>query len=91
MKIYPLHAKNVYMTGPDMYLALKLGAKIKISRGFKCAPLKRNGKLSRCLSYAVANLVQDRTKAKNVFKDNKLIEKTLKQRYAAATEKPLKM
>lgn len=78
MKIYPLHAKNVYMTGPDMYLALKLGAKIKISRGFKCAPLKRNGKLSRCLSYAVANLVQDRTKAKNVFKDNKLIEKTLK-------------
>jgi hypothetical protein len=78
MKIYPRHGKNVYMAGPDMYLALKLGAKIKIFRGFTCQMLERNGEPSRCLAYAVSNLVQDRMLAKRIYKDNPLVEKSLK-------------
>ncbi len=78
MKIYPRHGKNVYMSGPDIYLALKLGAKIKIYRGFTCQMLIKDDKPSQCLAYAVSNLVQDRMRAKKVYKDNPLIEKSLK-------------
>ncbi|WP_302668990.1 hypothetical protein [Eubacterium sp. AF15-50] len=78
MKIYPRHAKHVYMSGPDMYLALKLGAKIKIFRGFTCQMLEKDGKPSQCLAYAVTNLVQDRMKAKETYKDKPLVEKSLK-------------
>lgn len=78
MKIYPRHAKHVYMAGPDMYLALKLGAKIKIFRGFTCQMLEKDGKPSQCLAYAVTNLVQDRINAKIEYKENPLIEKSLK-------------
>ena len=78
MKIYPRKGRNVYMTGPDMWLALKMGAKIKIFRGFICPILEKDGKPSQCLAYAVSSLVQDRMKAKKVFKDNPLVEKSLK-------------
>ena len=79
MKIYPRHGRNVYMAGPDMYLALRLGAKITIYRGFTCMMLQRkDGKPSQCLAYAVTNLVQDRMRAKVEYKDNPLVEKSLK-------------
>lgn len=78
MKIYPRHGKNIYMSGPDMYLALKLGAKIRIFRGFTCQMLEKDGKPSQCLAYAVTNLVQDRMLAKKLYKENPLVEKSLK-------------
>lgn len=78
MKIYPRHGRHVYMAGPDMYLALKLGAKIKIFRGFTCMMLEKDGKPSQCLAYAVTNLVQDRMLAKEKYRDNPLVEKSLK-------------
>ena len=78
MKIYPRHGRNVYMSGPDMYLALALGAKITVFRGFTCMMLEKDGKPSRCLAYAVTNLVQDRMRAKVEYKDNPLVEKSLK-------------
>ncbi len=79
MKIYPMHAKHVYMSGPDMYLALKLGARIKVFRGFTCMMLEtKEGKPSQCLAYAVTNLVHDRMKAKTMYKDKPLVEKSLK-------------
>lgn len=79
MKIYPRHGRHVYMAGPDMYLALKLGAKIKIFRGFTCMMRQtKDGKPSQCLAYAVTNLVQDRMRAKIEYKDNPLVEKSLK-------------
>lgn len=78
MKIYPRHGRQVYMTGPDMYLALKLGARIKVFRGFTCQMLEKDGKPSQCLAYAVTNLVQDRMKAKKIYKENPLVEKSLK-------------
>lgn len=84
MKIYPRHGRNVYMAGPDMYLALKLGAKIKIFRGFTCQMLEKDGKPSQCLAYAVTNLVQDRFLAKRIYKDNPLVEKSLKTMVCSA-------
>lgn len=78
MKIYPRHGRNVYMSGPDMYLALRLGAKITVFRGFTCQMLTRDGQPSKCLAYAVTNLVQDRMRAKIEYKDNPLVEKSLK-------------
>ena len=79
MKIYPRHGRQVYMSGPDMYLALKLGARVKVFRGFTCMMLERkDGTLSKCLAYAVTNLVQDRARAKIEYKDKPLIEKSLK-------------
>ena len=79
MKIYPRHGRNVYMSGPDMFLALNLGAKIKIFRGFTCQMLEtKDGKPSQCLAYAVTNLVQDRMLAKQLYKENPLVEKSLK-------------
>ena len=79
LKIYPRHGKNVYVTGPDMYLALKLGARIKVFRGFTCMMLQRkDGKPSQCLAYAVTNLVQDRMLALKKYEDNPLVEKSLK-------------
>ena len=85
MKIYPRHGRNVYMSGPDMFLALKLGAKIKIFRGFTCQMLEtKDGKYSQCLAYAVTNLVQDRFLAKKLYKDNPLVEKSLKTMVCSA-------
>ncbi|WP_308783981.1 DNA polymerase [uncultured Blautia sp.] len=78
MKIYPRHARHVYMTGPDMYLALRLGAKITVYRGFTCQMLLKDNKPSQCLAYAVTNLVQDRIRAKIEYKENPLVEKSLK-------------
>ena len=79
MKIYPRHGRHVYMAGPDMYLALKLGARIKVFRGFTCMMRQtKDGKPSQCLAYAVTNLVQDRMRAKIEYKDNPLVEKSLK-------------
>ena len=78
MKIYPRHGRHVYMSGPDMYLALKLGARIKVFRGFTCQMLEKDGKPSQCLAYAVTNLVQDRRRAKLLYRDTPLIEKSIK-------------
>ena len=78
LKIYPRHGKHVYMTGPDMYLALMLGARVHIFRGFTCQMLEKDGKPSRCLAYAVTKLVQDRMRAKIEYKDKPLVEKSLK-------------
>ena len=78
-KIYPRKASNVYMVGPDMYLAIKLGAKIVIHRGFICDVLIRDdGTHSMCLGHAVTSLVQDRSLAKKIYPDTPLVEKSLK-------------
>jgi hypothetical protein len=79
LRIYPLKGQNVYMSGPDIYLALMLGAKIRVFRGFKCQVLKTSeGRVSKSLSYAVSNLVRDRIKAKKIYKGMPIVEKSLK-------------
>lgn len=79
LRIYPRHCKHVYVTGPDIYLALCLGARVEIFRGFTCQVLlTEEGNPSQCLAYAVKRLVCDRMLAKRIYKDNPLVEKSLK-------------
>lgn len=78
LKIYPRHGRNVYMSGPDMYLALKLGARVTVYRGFTCMILEKDGQASKSLSYAVRNLVQDRRLAKELYKEQPLVQLALK-------------
>lgn len=69
--VYPRTSKGmngVYTTGPEIYLALKLGAKVINKRGFILNILHdENGYPSRSMSKAVQRLVKDRTIAKKLF------------------------
>lgn len=78
LKIYPRKGHNVYACGPDIYLALKLGAKVICHRGFVAQRLKREDGFSRSIAYAVARLVRDRAIAKNMYPNDPLVEKALK-------------
>ena len=55
---------GVYVAGPFIYLALKLGAEIFCENGYFLNTLiTEDNEESRCLSYAVIQLVKDRNKA----------------------------
>lgn len=71
---------GVYASGPDIYLALRLGAIVKIKRGFM-AKIRRNPdrSFSRCLGAAVAQMVEDREQAKYLSGKGSLDELSLKQ------------
>ena len=67
--IYPRTSKGldgVYACGPELYLALRLGAKVWVERGFFLNSLfdKTSGKVSYSLQQAVKQLVADRSRAK---------------------------
>lgn len=83
LKIYPRTGKHVYMSGPDMYLALCLGAKITVYRGFVCQLLQREEGFSKSLGFAVTRLVQDRFMAKRLYPSNPVFEKSLKTMYCS--------
>lgn len=55
---------GVYAMGPEIYLALKLGAEIFCERGFILSPLMADDGESRSLAHAVHDLVRDRGFAK---------------------------
>ena len=78
LKIYPYSGHNVYACGVDIYLALKLGARIRCHRGFVAQILEHNGRPSQSLAFAVSCLVRDRAIAKRDYPDDSLVEQTLK-------------
>lgn len=57
---------GVYACGPELYLALQLGAKIWVERGFIIRNLseQKSGNISCCLGAAVKQFVVDREQAK---------------------------
>ena len=60
--------QGIYACGPEIYLALKLGAKVTAKRLFiGCKRLDDNGSESHSLLAAVKQLVNDRTLAKKTF------------------------
>lgn len=70
---------GVYVAGPFVYLALRLGAEVFCENGyFINTKLTDDYKESRSLSFAVKQLVQDRKKAKNDHGKGCLEELTLK-------------
>lgn len=80
--VYPLSSEGlagVYAAGPEVYLALKLGAKIHCKRGFFLKPLLREDlTVSKSLAYAVRQSVQDRNLAKELFGKKSLEEQLIK-------------
>lgn len=80
--IYPRSSEGldvVYASGPEIFLALKLGAKIWCEMGWVLNPLRlSNGQESRSLGAAVLDLVLDRSKAQSSYGKKCLEELTLK-------------
>ena len=65
--------------GPELYLALKLGAKVHVVRGFKLNTLKReNGDTSFSMRYAMKQLVLDRKIAQLEYGEDSLQQAILK-------------
>lgn len=66
--VYPRSSDGldgVYVAGPYIYLALRLGAEVYCENGyFLNTLLTKDLKESRCLSFAVVQLVRDRNRAK---------------------------
>lgn len=80
--IYPRTSPKgnpVAACGPELYLALKLGAKVHVVRGFKLNTLKReNGETSFSMRYAMKQLVIDRKKAQLVYGKDSLQQAIIK-------------
>lgn len=77
--IFPRTGKGVYVSGPSLYLALKLGAKIFVHRGYVARiRLTENGSPSMSLRVACKQMVQDRNTAKHIYGKGSLEELLLK-------------
>ena len=57
---------EVYASGPELYLALKLGAKITVKSGVICNKLHINGEISYSLRSHMKYLIQERDMAKSI-------------------------
>lgn len=70
---------GIYACGPELYLALQLGAHIIVNRGFKARPrTKADGNVQYSLRAAVKQLVGDRRLAKKLCGKGSLEELVLK-------------
>lgn len=70
---------GVYVSGPEVYLALKMGAKVFCETGLFLKPrLLEDGSESRSLANAVKQLVSDRALAKKLFGKKSLEQEILK-------------
>lgn len=81
--VYPRTSKGVdgvYAAGPDLYLALKLGAKVFVESGYvlRCLRNLRTGEASCSLREGVKRLVEDRKLAKAVCGKESLEELIIK-------------
>ena len=86
--IYPLSSKGlsgVYATGPELYLALRLGAKVFVHRGYILAASidPETGNSFCSLRDAVKQLVLDRSLASGDFGKDSIEAMTLKEMCAA--------
>lgn len=80
--IFPRTSKGldgVYACGPELYLAVRLGAKVYVRDGYVLNPLlRKDGTISRSLRAAVLQLVLDRARAKKEYGKGSLEELILK-------------
>lgn len=80
--LYPRTSEGIngaYVMGPELWLALRLGATVYCSMGYKARVLAGpTGGSSRVLRHGVAQLITDRNLAKRVFGKKSLEETTLK-------------
>lgn len=75
---FPLTSEGaacVVASGPELWLALKLGARVRVKHGVRLRPLRRDdGSFSMCLSEVVRVFVQSRTEAKALYGKGSLAE-----------------
>ena len=76
--IFPRKAEAVYASGPSMYLALKLGAKIHVRYGYVARILLKDMGPSMSLRVACRQMVSDRMLAKETYGKGSIEEKLLK-------------
>lgn len=70
---------GVFACGPELYLAVKLGAKVTVLAGYKVRPRYRcDGKVSFSMKHAVKQLVVDRREAKALCGKGSIEELILK-------------
>ena len=70
---------GVYACGPELFLAVKLGAKVWVETGYRVrTKIRENGEESYSLRYAVKQLVSDRIRAKKEYGKGSLPELVLK-------------
>lgn len=73
------HTIGCYCCGCEMYLALKMGAKVYAEEVFICKPRHNpDGSLSKSLSSAVQQLIRDRRTAEKVWGKNSVPAQLLK-------------
>lgn len=77
--VFPRCAEAVYASGPSLYLALKLGAKIHVRRGYM-GRIKMTENLTPSMSLRVAckQMVNDREIAVKTYKKDSIEERLLK-------------
>lgn len=75
---FPLTSEGaacVVASGPELWLALKLGARVHVRHGVRLRPLRRDdGSFSMCLSEVVRVFVQSRSEAKVLYGKGSLAE-----------------
>lgn len=65
----------VVAAGPELWLALRLGARVRVRHGVRLRPLRRaGGELSMCLSEVVETFVKSRADAKAMYGKGSLAE-----------------
>lgn len=70
---------GVFACGPELYLAVKLGAKVTVLNGYKVRPLcDNNNHVSYSMRHAVKQLVADRREAKKLCGKSSIEELILK-------------
>ena len=68
----------VYACGPEIFLALKLGAKVFVETGYYVRSLMNDNGESRSIAFAMKHFVQDRGLAELLYGKGSLQEQTLK-------------
>lgn len=80
--VYPRTSEGIVGTwacGPELWLALTLGAEIHCQIGFSVRTVTRqDGTPSRVLRHGVKQIIDDRNTAKRIFGDKSIEEQTLK-------------
>ena len=69
---------GAWVCGPELALALKLGARVRVQIGYRLRVLQHDGGPSRSMRAAVRQMVADRAEAKRVWGKGSLVEQVVK-------------
>ncbi len=76
--IFPLEGKDVYVSGPTLYLALRMNCQIEVRSGFEAETVWVDGQRRYSLQKAMIQLARDRLVAKLLFGAGSLQDEFLK-------------